>query len=180
MRSLLAAVSLLLLLPVAASAIPIEIELIGNAPESSTATLGADCTLRGTCGTQVIGRLTADMSGNLITRVAGNVWIDGLGSVDVLDGRFDLYGKSGSFLTTSLFGSFNFGQVSWSNGYFSFFGGNWTGGGCGDWVGCKLLWLRLRGRIEEVPPVRDIPEPSAALLFGAGAFIVSRQVSRRR
>jgi hypothetical protein len=179
MRLLLAA--LFSVLPLAASAVPIEIELVGNTLESSTSTISFDCATRSSCGTQVLGTLSANLSGNLITGVHGNVLIDGLGSVGILDGAFDLTGKTSSYFTTSLFGSFYFSQMSWSNGYFSFWGGNWSQG-CTSVLGCKLLWLRLLGRIEPVPPSApaNVPEPSAALLFGAGAFIVSRRVSRRR
>jgi len=155
-RSLVCA--LCILLPVAASAVPIEIELIGDTTASSTSgSLGVD--------------------GDLITNVTGRARIDGLGSVEALDGGFDSSASTSSFLTTSLFGSFHFSQVSWYSGYFSSWGGNWNG--CSSWLGCKLLWLRLQGHIQP-SPIEAIPEPSAALLFGAGAFLVSRRVSRRR
>ena len=165
-RSLVCA--LCILLPVAASAVPIEIELIGDTTASSTSgSLGVDCTSRGTCRTQVIGTLSADMNRDLITSVTGNA----------LDGGFDFSASTSSFHITSLFGSFHFSQVNWYSGYFSSWGGNWNG--CSSWLGCKLLWLSLRGDIQP-SPIEEIPEPSAALLFGAGAFLVSRRVSRRR
>jgi hypothetical protein len=176
MRLLLAL--LFSVLPLAASAVPIEIELIGDTLGSSTSAFGVDCATRSTCGTQVIGTLSANLDGNLITGVRGNVLIDGLGSVGVLDGAFDLTGRTSSYFVTGLFGSFYFSQMNWYDGYFSFWGGNWTSG-CTSYFGCKLLWLRLRGRIEETTPA-NVPEPSAALLFGAGALLVSRRVSRRR
>jgi hypothetical protein len=168
-------------LPFAASAVPIEIELVGDtavAAIASTSAFGAGCSSRSNCGTQVIGTLHANMDGDLITGVRGNVLINGLGSVDVLDGAFDFTGRTSSFFVTNLFGSFQFNQVSWNSGYFSFWGGNWSNG-CDSLLGCKLLWLRLRGHVEPTP-VANVPEPSAALLFGAGAFLVSRRVSRRR
>lgn len=170
------AASLCALLPLGASAVPIEIELIGDTA-AATATLSLGCTTRGGCGSPVIGTLFADMHGSLLTGVRGDVRIDGMGSVSVLDGAFDLTGRTSSFFVTNLFGTFTFSQVSWSGGNFSFWGGNWSDG-CTSYLGCKLVWLRLRGRIEE--PGTEIPEPNSAPLFGAGAFLVSRRVARRR
>lgn len=180
--------SLLLALPTAALATPVSIEIVpdddGALSDPGTfSTIDGDCStgLLSSCGggySGLSGTLQGDLAGDVLSGLSGDIHVEGLGTLYVSNGLLDLGGGLDSFLSTN-FGTFHFGSFGWtgSSGFWAY-GSNW-GSYCNLW-GCKRFWLRLQGQIDSDAPGTQVPEPSAALLFGLGALVVSQRVTRRR